>query len=187
MGVSGDCEQKGGSLVGCTLPGSPLTCQKAWKSPFTHLYLSSTSFSPFTLSASHGTSVRKPPGVIMLIEKHFFSKQPVESQFPNQGSNLHSLHSEHIVLTTGQPGKSLFLKKKKMLILKMKKLRPVGKTMPQGPPEPEARQTRSPACQARPSTSSEGLEGCSGVLGSALLPASFLAPLGDCRLFSFCF
>ena len=49
----------------------------------------------------------------MLIEKHFFSKQPVESQFPNQGSNLHSLHSEHIVLTTGQPGKSLFLKKKK--------------------------------------------------------------------------
>ena len=88
MGVSGDCEQKGGSLVGCTLPGSPLTCQKAWKSPFTHLYLSSTSFSPFTLSASHGTSVRKPPGVIMLIEKHFFSKQPVESQFPNQVWNL---------------------------------------------------------------------------------------------------
>ena len=48
----------------------------------------------------------------MLIKKNFFSKQPVESQFPNQGSNLHSLHSEHIVLTTGLPGKSLFFKKK---------------------------------------------------------------------------
>ena len=112
----------------------------------------------------------------------------MESQFPSQGSNPSSLRWEHIVLTTGLPGKSLFFKiKKKHAHFKMKKLRPVGKTVPQGPPEPEARQTRSPACQASPSTSSEGLEGCSRVLGSALLPASFLAPLGDCRLFSFCF
>ena len=72
LDVSGDCEQKGRSLVGCTLPGSPLTCQKAWKSPITHLYLYSTSFSHSILSASHGTSVRKPPGVIMLINKKLF-------------------------------------------------------------------------------------------------------------------
>ena len=53
--------------------------------------------------------------------------------------------------------------------------------MPGGPSEPEARQTRSPACQASPSSSSKGLVGCSRALGSA--PAACLptGPAGVAR------
>ena len=38
----------------------------------------------------------------------FFWPRRAGSEFPDQGSNLHPLHGEHGVLTTGLPGKPLF-------------------------------------------------------------------------------
>ena len=52
-------------------------------------------------------SIYNTKGVIFTIF-FFFWPRHAGSEFPDQGSNLHPLHGEHGVLTTGPPGKSLF-------------------------------------------------------------------------------
>ena len=86
----------------------------AFKSPF--IYLLTKSQHKFVVNKlkklhdNHSTSFKRVVSMRFIFFLSFgHAAWYVRSEFPNQGLNLCPLHGQHGLLTTRQPGKSLFL------------------------------------------------------------------------------